>query len=196
MITLVLADGTRHRFSILEPNWKVHHRIFAVTGVCPHNQCIMRNGEEVRFFHSSLDLSDGDVVQLIRKNEVDDWFVAIDSGNRDAVKLIIEEERCDSVFNILLSDVAELALATVQAFQFGTAIIHKTTGEYHDTMASGLDVENFVISSSSPDVVQILLERTTAHTVERVIKTAHYSTLFNSRIPVSEIADIVDYDRN
>lgn len=188
MITVCLADGTRH----LIPNgpYFMSH-VFAITGICPDNQ---------RFNRPNLDrFSDGDVVQLVRDNRKSDYCSALDMLNVEAVKVLIEEGRVTKKPpHVWMSENYEMLMGTIQPFHFKSFLSGKHNGANHELLSEDLDVKQLFGHSELPRAIQILIERASKCLTRSIIKAGIYSfpaspialTTYFSKRELAELLDV------
>lgn len=146
MIAVVLSDGTSHRVSDCADS------IFSVTGIAPSNQCLTSNGEVVI-------PRDGDVVQLVRRDNFDDFSSAVNSNNAKALKLLIEEERMSKSTSVWSWQIAEVLSSVACPFNFSRWSM-KEFGVSHENVAEALEeLGEFKARCDRTAVTRLFIER-------------------------------------
>lgn len=170
MFTVCEADGTRHLLKN-QHDWML--RLFSLTGVCPNNQRLIKEGR-------AAVPADGDVLHLVRKSVACDFSDAVESRNISALKLLIENGLSKHL-PVSNPSVAETMQSVLHPFSVEVSISNQNF-PWIEVAASGLDITQFIRSSSTL-ATMVIIERSRGWT-RRIVKSA--------RVGAEDLAQIVD----
>lgn len=168
MITVCLANGERLTIPLGKPVFaSVQKSIFSLTGICPSNQILKRDGRPVTV------IRDKAVLQLVRRNVVSDQIEALMHGNAGALKLMIETGVFDQKQCYEQTDAAELLFAVGVGIKAHRSLQSKRPDSYVEMLAEAVPLRNFIGRDFNYyGVVQLYLERCSPRMASKILLTA------------------------